>query len=69
MLLCLLGLSDGLFLVQCAISWSDIPNSITPHWLIFWKELVKTRPTKVEILLVTLVGIELVIPRKGEAKI
>ena len=57
--MCLLSLSEGVFFVQYTRPWSDIPTSITAHWLTFWEELVKTSCMKVAVLLVTLVCIEI----------
>ena len=59
--LSLLGLSEVVLLVEYARSLSDIdiPNSITPHWLTFWEELLKTWSVRATVLLVTVIGIEM----------
>ena len=59
--LSLLGLSEVVFLVEYArwLSDIDIPNSITPHWLTFWEELLKTWSVRATVLLVTVIGIEM----------
>ena len=66
MSLCLLGLNEGAFLVQYTRSWSDIPNPITPHWITFWEELVKTWSMRVAVLIVLLVGTEISCSREKE---
>ena len=66
MSLCLLGLSEGVFLVQYTRLWSDIPDSITLHCLAFWEELAKTWFMRVAVLIVTLVGIEISYSREEE---
>ena len=47
---CLLGKSEGAFLLQYTRSWSDISNLNKMHWLTFWEELVNTWSMRVATL-------------------
>ena len=62
----LLGLSEGVFLLQYTRSWSDILNLITPHWLTFWEKLVKIWSMGVAVFPVILAGTEISCSREKE---